>query len=73
MTGPKADAILAREGDPTMKKRRKKVKNEDYIGGAATKDESKGLMMRDEDELRLKIGDDLDLEGMDGPGKLLDL
>lgn len=74
MTGPKADAILAREGDPTMKKKRKKVKNEDYIGGAAVKDDTAGgggLKMQDEDEWKLKSGEDVDMEGADAPGELV--
>jgi pre-mRNA-splicing factor CWC26 len=70
MSGPKADAILARENDPTLKKKRKKPKNEDYIGGAASKDEGGGLRMKDEDEWKLKGGEEVDLDGADAPGKL---
>ncbi|OXM80848.1 pre-mRNA-splicing factor CWC26 [Cryptococcus neoformans Bt63] len=52
MSGPKADAILARSSDPTLKKKRKKQhKNEDYIGGSAKAESSSGLMLRDEDEV----------------------
>jgi pre-mRNA-splicing factor CWC26 len=71
MTGPKADAILARSGDPTLKKRRKKVKNEDYIGGSASKDEhgGSGLKMKDEDEWKSKIAEDIDMDDMDAPGE----
>lgn len=69
MSGPKADAILAREGDPTLKKKRKKPKNEDYIGGSSSRNENaKGLLMKDEDEWKRGTGDDMDLEGMDAPG-----
>lgn len=71
MSGPKADAILARSTDPTIKKKRKKVKNEDYVGGSsASKGEAKGLMLKDEDEKR--VGDeDEDMEGEDAPGQCL--
>ncbi|ORY24965.1 Pre-mRNA-splicing factor of RES complex-domain-containing protein [Naematelia encephala] len=71
MSGPKADAILARSSDPTLKKKRKKPKNEDYIGGSAVKAESNGggsgILLRDEDEWKRKQDDDLDLEGGDAP------
>ena len=71
MSGPKADAILARSNDPSVKKRKKKPKNEDYIGGSASRDESSGLMFRDEeDEWKRRRGDELDLEGEDAPGGL---
>ncbi|KAI9638068.1 putative Bud site selection-related protein [Dioszegia hungarica] len=64
MSGPKADAILARENDPTLKKKRKKPKNEDYVGGVAAKDDTGagGLKMRDEDEWKLRGVEDVDLE-----------
>ncbi|GFZ45644.1 Pre-mRNA-splicing factor CWC26 [Saitozyma sp. JCM 24511] len=69
MTGPKADAILARAGDGSAaaKKKRKKPKNEDYIGGAPSKTESTGgLVMKDEDEWKGNH-DDLDMDGEDAP------
>jgi hypothetical protein len=74
MSGPKVDAILARENDLTLKKKRKKPKNEDYIGGVAAKDDTGagGLKMRDEDEWKLRGVEDVDLEGADAPGKLTD-
>lgn len=61
MSGPKADAIIARSGDPTIKKKKKKIsKNEDYV----TKLESgQGLMMRDEDEWKHGDGEDVDMNG----------
>ncbi|WOO84414.1 Pre-mRNA-splicing factor CWC26 [Vanrija pseudolonga] len=65
MSGPKADAILARAGGDAPKKRRKKVKNnEDYVGG-----ESSGsrLKLQDEDEWGGGRGEDVDLEGADAP------
>lgn len=71
MTGPKADAILARAGDGSAaaKKKRKKPKNEDYIGGAPSKTESTGgLVMKDEDEWKGNQ-DDLDMDGEDAPGE----
>jgi hypothetical protein len=73
MSGPKADAILARSTDPTIKKRRKKVKNEDYptaSGSGTSGKENGGLMFRDEDdEWRRRIGDDMDIDGDDAPGE----
>lgn len=52
MSGPKADAILARAGDPTKKKRKKRT---DEPVGSGT-----GLVLRDEDVgLGIK-GDDED-------------
>jgi pre-mRNA-splicing factor CWC26 len=71
MTGPKADAILARAGDGSAaaKKKRRKPKNEDYIGGAPSKSESTGgLVMKDEDEWKGNQ-DDLDMDGEDAPGE----
>ncbi|EIW69386.1 hypothetical protein TREMEDRAFT_68663 [Tremella mesenterica DSM 1558] len=65
MSGPKADAILARSGDPTSKKRKKKKKEEDYIGGGHIKGE--GLVLRDEDELKRENDDDIDLDDPDAP------
>lgn len=67
MSGPKADAIIARSGDPTIKKKKKKPKNEDYV----TKIESgQGLLMRDEDEWKHGDGEDVDMNGdEDAPGK----
>jgi pre-mRNA-splicing factor CWC26 len=63
MSGPKADAILARSSDPTIKKRKKKPKNEDYV----TKLESgEGLKLKDEDEWNK--GEDVDMDGEDAPG-----
>lgn len=70
MSGPKADAILARSSDPTLKKKRKKQQtNEDYIGGSVKAEASGGLMLRDEDEVwgRSKNEDEED----DAPGTFL--
>ena len=63
MSGPKAEAILSRSSDPTIKKRKKKPKNEDYV----TKLEAgEGLKLRDEDEW--KHGDDVEMvDGEDAP------
>lgn len=69
MTGPKADAILARSTDPAVKKRRKKLKNEDYIGGSAHRGEANGLMFKDEDEEWRRRRDEAELEGEDAPSK----
>lgn len=67
MSGPKADAILARSGDPTIKKRKKKPKNEDYT---AKLEEGEGLRMRDEDEWNRGNGDDVDMDAdADAPGQ----
>jgi len=72
MSGPKADAILARSTDPTIKKRRKKIKNEDYptaSGSGTSAKENAGLMFRDEDdEWRRRTGDDMEIDGEDAPG-----
>lgn len=69
MSGPKRDAILARSTDPAIKKKRKKPKNEDYIGGSAsTKGESSGLVMRDEDEWKRE--QDADVDGEDAPSEI---
>jgi pre-mRNA-splicing factor CWC26 len=64
MSGPKAEAILSRSTDPTIKKRKKKPKNEDYV----TKLEAgEGLKLRDEDEW--KHGEDVEMiDGEDAPG-----
>lgn len=71
MSGPKADAILARSSDPTLKKKRKKQhKNEDYIGGSAKAESSSGLMLRDEDEVWGKSKNE-DEEEDDAPGTFL--
>lgn len=66
MSGPKADAIIARSGDPSIKKKKKKPKNEDYV----TKLESgEGLKMRDEDEWNRGEDDEMNGEE-DAPGML---
>jgi hypothetical protein len=64
MSGPKADAILARSTDPTIKKRKKKLKNEDYT---VKLENGEGLRMKDEDEW--KGAEDVDMEGEDAPGE----
>lgn len=64
MSGPKADAILARSGDPSIKKRKKKPKNEDYTSKLES---GQGLMMRDEDEWN-KGNDDVEMDE-DAPGE----
>ncbi|KAL1406824.1 Pre-mRNA-splicing factor cwc26 [Vanrija albida] len=71
MSGPKADAILARAGGDAPKKRKKKPKNEDYVGGSSSS--AGGLKLQDEDEWAASRGDDVDLEGADAPvvGKAL--
>lgn len=66
MSGPKADAILAHAG-VDKKKRRKKPKNEDYIGGSGSS--GSGLILKDEDQWGSKRKDDIDLDGDDAPGK----
>jgi pre-mRNA-splicing factor CWC26 len=48
MSGPKADAILAHSG-VEKKKKRKRTKNEDYMGGTASGSKGDGLVMKDED------------------------
>lgn len=71
MSGAKADAILARSNDPTLKKRKKKPKNEDYIGGSS-KTDAGGLMFRDEDdEWERRQKEDMDVDGEEAPSKLL--
>lgn len=69
MSGPKADAILSRSSDPTIKKRKKKPKNEDYVSKLES---GEGLKMRDEDEWK---GGEEDIEmggdGDDAPGTSL--
>jgi pre-mRNA-splicing factor CWC26 len=73
MSGPKAEAILARSSDPTIKKRKKKPKNEDYPSGSGSASASSGVVLKDEeDEWNRRTGaDDLDLEGDDAPGESL--
>lgn len=69
MSGPKADAILARIGDPSIKKRKKKPKNEDYTSKL---EKGEGLMMRDEDEWNRGNGEDVDITATgdeDAPGQ----
>lgn len=71
MSGPKADAILARSSDPVLKKKRKKQnKNEDYIGGSSKAEASSGLMLRDEDEVWGRSKNEEE-EGDDAPGMFL--
>ena len=70
MSGPKADAILARSTDPSVKKKRKKVRNEDYIGGSSNRGEgstSVGLGIQDEDGW--KGEEDIDFDAEDAPGE----
>ncbi|ORX39961.1 Pre-mRNA-splicing factor of RES complex-domain-containing protein [Kockovaella imperatae] len=75
MSGPKADAILARSTDPSVKKKRKKIKNEDYIGGSSVRPGesssgaivASGLGIRDEDEWRTRDDDEIDFDGEDAP------
>ena len=69
MTGPKAEAILARSNDPTTKKKKKKPKNEDYIGGGASRGDGNGLKCKDEDEDWKRRRDEMDLEGEDAPSE----
>lgn len=67
MSGPKADAILAHAG-VDKKKRRKKPKNEDYVGGSGGASGS-GLVLMDEDQWRgSKRKADIDFDGDDAPG-----
>lgn len=67
MSGPKADAILAHAG---VKKKRKRPKNEDYIGGSATPEASGGgLLLRDEDEWKSRRKRS-ELDGEDAPGEI---
>lgn len=70
MSGPKADAILARSTDPTIKKKRKKVKNEDYPTASSSSHGADGIKLQDEeDEWRRRTGiDDDELDGEDAPG-----
>jgi len=68
MSGPKADAILARSSDPTLKKRKKKPKNEDYT---VKLEAGEGLRLRDEDEWKGAQDGDMDIDGEDAPGELL--
>ena len=71
MSGPKADAILARSGDPTMKKKRKKLKKEDYIGGSSGRGEgTNGLVFHTEDdEWQRRRRDEVEADGEDAPRK----
>ena len=66
MSGPKADAILARSSDPAFKKKRKKMKNEDYPSGLRTEGGA-GLSFQDEDEWKHAGGEDDEPEGVDAP------
>jgi pre-mRNA-splicing factor CWC26 len=69
MSGPKADAILSRSSDPSIKKRKKKPKNEDYVSKLES---GEGLKMRDEDEWKGEDGDiDMAGEGDDAPSTYL--
>ncbi|EKD01346.1 bud site selection-related protein [Trichosporon asahii var. asahii CBS 8904] len=66
MSGPRADAILAHAG-VDKKKRRKKPKNEDYVGGSGSASGS-GLVLMDEDQWRgSKRKADIDFDGDDAP------
>ncbi|WWC89907.1 uncharacterized protein L201_004836 [Kwoniella dendrophila CBS 6074] len=65
MSGPKRDAILSRSSDSSLKKKKKKPKNEDYIGGSKG-ESSGGLMLKDEDEWKVKDEDE-DMEEGDTP------
>ena len=67
MSGPKADMILARSSDPSVKKRRKKHKNEDYIGGGS---HGNGLVKDEDDEAFRQRNEDV-LDGPDAPGEPL--
>lgn len=69
MTGPKADAILARSSDPSLKKRKKRPRNEDYPAESSHAEGSggAGLMLKDEDAWQGEA-DEVDLEGADAPG-----
>jgi hypothetical protein len=69
MSGPKADAILSRSSDPSIKKRKKKTKNEDYVSKLES---GEGLKMRDEDEWKGEDGDiEMAGEGDDAPSTYL--
>jgi len=68
MSGPKAEAILSRSTDPTIKKRRKKPKNEDYVNKLENGD---GLKMRDEDEWKGREEDVEMGDGDDAPSQSL--
>lgn len=71
MSGPKADAILAHAG-VDKKKRRKKPKNEDYIGGSGEPAGS-GLVLLDEDQWKgSNRRADVDLDGDDAPGECIE-
>ena len=63
MSGPKADAILARSTDPNIKKRKKKPKNEDYT---VKLENGEGLRLKDEDEWNKT--EDVDMDEEDAPG-----
>ncbi|KAK4689747.1 pre-mRNA-splicing factor CWC26, partial [Tremellales sp. Uapishka_1] len=67
MSGPKADAILSRSSDPTLKKRKKKVKNLDYVGGSGGGESSKGLMLKDDDEEWRRRKEEEDMDGDEAP------
>ncbi|RSH80337.1 Pre-mRNA-splicing factor cwc26 [Apiotrichum porosum] len=62
MSGPKADAILQHAG---VEKKKRKRKNEDYVGGSS-KASGSGLVLQDEDERWGKKDAD-DMEGDDTP------
>ena len=68
MSGPKAEAILSRSTDPTIKKRKKKPKNEDYVTKLENGD---GLKMRDEDEWKGREEDVEMADGDDAPSESL--
>jgi len=69
MSGPKAEAILSRSSDPTIKKRKKKPKNEDYVSKLES---GEGLKMRDEDEWKGGEEDiDMSGDGDDAPSASL--
>lgn len=71
MSGPKAEAILSRSSDPTIKKRKKKPKNEDYVSKLES---GEGLKMRDEDEWKGGEEDiDMGGDGDDAPSTSLSL
>ena len=71
MSGPKADAILARSSDPTIKKRKKKHRNEDYPSGPGESSHAGGIKLQDEDDAwKARAADDLDLDGEDSPCQL---
>lgn len=66
MSGPKADAILQHAG--VEKKKRKRPKNEDYVGGSS-KGNGGGLVLQDEDEKWRSKKDGIELDGEDAPGE----